>query len=648
MDFARKLAVAVGLAMTLAACGAKRGTEGEVLPSPSSTQSVIPPAMPPEVPALDPLARFPLRKAQKQLEGPAQNKAIIFGGNCEGRKDRANIFWNSFKGVSTKLTTFGWKPDLLYSVRSAENGQTYEDLTRIAGNPTVNVGEGSLENLFASLDAAMTLPRGSQLLLVVLTHGWPATQARAHSWCVTYTQVETGEVKTADMAVDYPPFYKRLEMLREAGVRVGIVDESCYSGGSLDVLSTQACVVTTQTRNRYAREGTVLGAFDRVFDHANLRGTSNFSDLYLALLSEARTDSVDQPGLTGFVKKNDVSERLARWLVRYDFESATDGSAWNQRYDRAFPVEGDDLEAIRAYLLRERPELNGEEQARLENYFGRDVPELRTRSSLQAALDDLKQREIADRTRFADGAPEQLLVELKALMLDLEQTALEVHYRLSPAMTDKYFRGLRLEHLLAPLQKWVVRAPGQRTESRIQNGEVVFGQSALNAYADLVFGEAGELEKTDTKNYVARAGLITQSEAASAYHQVADHLAPSAGLDARGIVQARVELVGALKLARDAAVFKMDPAVKSKINRYLELSQKLRGYVRSTDAFRYNRMQKVSLRMRAADFLVWERKLLEAPAPRSEEARQFQPCLDFKFESPVNQVPKPGDDPIGG
>lgn len=633
MDLARKLALAAALATTLVACGSK--DQGE------SSNS---PFMPHDIPEIDPMVRFPIHKPEKKLTGPAQNKAIVFGGNCEGRKERSNMFFEPFKSLTTSLAKHGWNPDVFYGSKSIEPAASYEDLVKAAGGSS-SVDEGSLENLFAAMDSALALPRGSQLLLVVIDHGDPMTQSNAHGWCVTYTRSEVGGSSvTVQMPMNFAPFSKRLEILREEGMRIGVVDASCYSGGAIAVLSAQACVVSEQTRNRYARGTDLVTSLERVVGRS-LYAKQSLDEVYLQALSDERESAVNQPGITGFVKKDDISESLTRWLSRYD--SGDGDSFWDEKYDEAFPSTGDDLDRIRAYLLRPRAKLSADDETTLNNLFTVES-ELQTRTSLEGALNDLRKREVLEKTRFAEATPEQFVEELKGLLGELRELQLEIHFRVPKNLQQGVYRPLSFNYFLkdlkSELDRWVW-APGPHS-NRIHNDEVIFFHSALFAYRDVVFGEPAAWQKKDTRDYLARFGIVSELQSTFAYQQVADRL-PLPG-------EARDQLVAALKTARDEAVSKLDPSVKKKIDRYLELSEKLRGHVRSSDAIRFNRMQKVSLRLRAIDFLNWKRQLMLPKNAGSEDARQFQQCLDFKLGS----RPKPAvtedpvkaedEDPIGG
>ncbi len=630
MNFARKLAVAAALATTLGACrDPKQDT-----PSKASSS----PVMPREIPEIDPMVRFPIHPPAQKLEGPAQNKAIVFGGNCEGRKDRANMFFDSFTSLAGKLTRHGWNPDVFYSAKATEPAAAYETLSRAVGNHgQLAVGEGTLENLFAALDSAMALPRDSQLLLVVLTHGGPAVESHAHTWCATYTVSETGERKTVGMTMNFAPFFKRLEVLRREGVRIGIVDASCYSGGAVETLSWHACVVSGQAQNRYARGHGITQALEQILDRTNAPRLPSLDHVFLAALAEARTNEVNQPAVTGFMNKNDISESITRWLSRYD-SSDVDSAFWNEQYDAAFPPAGDDLENIQAYLLRPRSEPPVEDRALLASLWGDGVYELQTHTRLEDALKDLRRREASDRTRFADASAEQLFVELKTLMEELRETRLEIHFRLPSALQRGAYRNLRLESLKEQLDIWVYDSG--LTLHRVVRDEIVFHQTAMNAYADLIFGTPADWQKRDTRDYMARFGLVSVALAEFPYQRVAERLPVPSGLSLGEVTAAQTQLVAALSASRDAAVLKLDPSVKQKIDRYLEISQKLRGYVRSAEAIRFNRMQKVSLRLRAIDFLNWKREQLKPAHASSEAARQFQQCLDFKFEKRAESAKK--------
>jgi hypothetical protein len=109
------------------------------------------------------------------------------------------------------------------------------------------VSGGVARSVLSALDN-LTLIRDDQLLLVVNGHGvvrLPGKQGHQVAF-------EDGSwLEMSELA-------EKIEPMIKIGVKVAVIDESCYSGNSLDLRSTGACVISAQDRFNVARTFTLL------------------------------------------------------------------------------------------------------------------------------------------------------------------------------------------------------------------------------------------------------------------------------------------------------------------------------------------------------------------------------------------------------
>jgi hypothetical protein len=105
---------------------------------------------------------------------------------------------------------------------------------------------------------SLSLKKGDQFILIVNGHGVPRQPGKqAHL-------VAFGDKSFLDME----GISKNIEALTQAGVRVAVIDESCYSGNTIDLSSTGACVISAQNRFNYSRTiSLVVDSYALFSDH---------------------------------------------------------------------------------------------------------------------------------------------------------------------------------------------------------------------------------------------------------------------------------------------------------------------------------------------------------------------------------------------
>lgn len=89
----------------------------------------------------------------------------------------------------------------------------------------------------------LSLKKDDRLLLVINGHG-AVRQAGKQAHVVGF-----GDGSRLDVS----GISSKLESFTQAGAKVAVIDESCYSGNSIDLSSTGACVISAQNRFNYSR-----------------------------------------------------------------------------------------------------------------------------------------------------------------------------------------------------------------------------------------------------------------------------------------------------------------------------------------------------------------------------------------------------------
>ena len=315
-----------------------------------------------------------------------KNQLIAFGGNCESLDRHPDLHENQFlKVMKNEISGFrakGWAVTALFggdqercSVPSndprcdprSDPGKTLrqccppgispydaawhvDSIANAAGVPTSKVPVASKEALIRSLKNSLsTLESGSELLITLNTHGGPAELQHAHTICMANGSM---------MPVDSPEIVALFAAIKKKGVKIGIIDTSCFGGGSQE-LSKYGCVLTDQTQNRVSWGDLLLESLNKFLpsesenaplqsipyasypSRSNVQNSSiTLEDVYLdALLrnSGAAYPLLDQPQISGFRSLTSFDEAAASFLYEGHLNQDSDREfieELNNEYDQ--------------------------------------------------------------------------------------------------------------------------------------------------------------------------------------------------------------------------------------------------------------------------------------------------------------------------
>jgi hypothetical protein len=330
---------------------------------------------PPFVPDLMPTTS----SAPAALSG--NNRAILFGGSCDdGAKQ--NSFLQSFNLLASGLVKNGWDVHPLYEGDVARcsiptnnsacqgsspsldccpayadmSGWSVDSLAAASGKPASSIGRGSARELLNSLDqASQDLKSGDQLLIAINTHGFgyaqPGTTETKHYICVSsddphgrvsWLDPNTGSTssgKSGLFPIDDPQLLSRLQKLKDAGVKLAFLNDSCYSGGTIPSFAQYGCVMSatgSQQENVSAsyQANTATSWTDTTYNLADLLTSSSsnleqlslghgnrltMEELWLRMLSHSRMSS-DTPEFSGYLEEQRSIDDLNTWLNGVDHD----------------------------------------------------------------------------------------------------------------------------------------------------------------------------------------------------------------------------------------------------------------------------------------------------------------------------------------
>jgi hypothetical protein len=170
----------------------------------------------------------------------AKDSTLLVGGGCHEQLGKEMARESNL--YIEKMRTLGWEVGSVYGGKM--NPKYRGGLTLDFDAVIDNTGEISLkssrsltkENFIQSLsEQAEILKDGDQFLLNIVTHG--SYQKQGHVICL-------GDGTRLDL--NDPEIHRLFEKMKNRGVKIGVLDNSCYGGQTVDLFSKYGCVVSTQ------------------------------------------------------------------------------------------------------------------------------------------------------------------------------------------------------------------------------------------------------------------------------------------------------------------------------------------------------------------------------------------------------------------
>lgn len=214
--------------------------------------------------------------------------ALLIGGGGEEPGKNGPFLYGVIARALPQLKSRG------YSIKAVYNGSHPDISAKLShelygDNANVSIPSFSKDHLNEALDSIRAQVRngelrgGDQVLIQISTHGSPM-KANEKSHCVALAE-PFQECVSLDVLINFR------DDLKKAGVKLAILDQSCYSGGSIGLADTNTCVITAVNRFNPAKadsEGN--GFFTTFWDQFSAQPSASLEDAFiLARQSERPT-----------------------------------------------------------------------------------------------------------------------------------------------------------------------------------------------------------------------------------------------------------------------------------------------------------------------------------------------------------------------
>jgi hypothetical protein len=181
----------------------------------------------------------------------ATKEALFIGGGGEPA-GKATIFDEMYQNFMSKTSSAGWNTQSVFDGGHSDSEILAKNLTKSSNTPmsTANV-DAAFENIKRRL-ATGELKSGDSLMIAIGTHGRPRSGEDTHG------------IDTTDGSISLDKINQIKELAEAQGVKLAVMDMSCYSGNTQQIASDKTCVIS-------ASDGSTVGY--------NSTGSSLFGNL---------------------------------------------------------------------------------------------------------------------------------------------------------------------------------------------------------------------------------------------------------------------------------------------------------------------------------------------------------------------------------
>lgn len=206
----------------------------------------------------------------------AQKKEALFLGGGGEPAGTSTIFDPALENFADFSLRTNWKMNVLFDGGHSESEKT---ASLVTGGKNKSATVQNLNNEINSYIQRMQsgdLKAGDQLLVQVASHG--ATNKPGQS---------SHSVAALDGDFDLDSLKKLRDLAEKKGVKLAILDYSCYSGSSIGLATDKTCVMSVATPDNlgYASSGSEISK--------NLKPGENLEDVFI----KSRTSQLGNPGL---------------------------------------------------------------------------------------------------------------------------------------------------------------------------------------------------------------------------------------------------------------------------------------------------------------------------------------------------------------
>lgn len=196
------------------------------------------------------------------LNAWAKKEMLILGGGGEPAGN-TTLFDKTLSSWGNFTKTAGWTPTVVFN---GEHSNTESIAKSIAGARSSSATTANITRQLNALKQKILsgeLRSGDQLMITVLSHGLEKTGSEQTHW-----------VEAADGRFNLDRLKEIRDLAEKKGIQLAIMDDSCYSGYSLQLGTDKTCVMTTGgTSLAYVNSGQLFTQ--------NLRPGMNLEELFL-------------------------------------------------------------------------------------------------------------------------------------------------------------------------------------------------------------------------------------------------------------------------------------------------------------------------------------------------------------------------------
>jgi hypothetical protein len=271
-----------------------------------------------------------------------EKKLYFFGGGGEP-EGPSTIFDGHINLVSQFINT----KDSTWSATQSFNGgheQTEKQLQSKLPNASAlgSFNEKNYLQALSNLEGKLVsgeLKSGDQLLLIMDTHGAVnSTNEKSHSVALSQGTAENLETLSGASIVSMDKLEKILKLASVKGVKLALLDLSCFSGNTLKIANKNTCVISATGENQYgynevrsANDNSPYSTFGGRFLE-RMKSGSNLEDIFLDARLVSQFPSPDFPMIstdTGFLVNDLIYQMITPYLL-YNYASITN---FSESYD---------------------------------------------------------------------------------------------------------------------------------------------------------------------------------------------------------------------------------------------------------------------------------------------------------------------------
>lgn len=204
----------------------------------------------------------------------------IIGGGGDSREQKAAQFVTPFKNF------IGNTPQVANVLFDGVHPESYAQVQASTTKTVEKFNHATIENFLnrmASDIESGKIKTGDQVLIYIANHGSPKNEAtETHFISVDKQAVGPDEKRLQDQPLNLDELKKIRDLCKKKGIKLALIDGSCYSGNSLALADENTCVISSASRSQVS--------FQSFADNmtANLKSGTNLEDAFL----KARASSV--------------------------------------------------------------------------------------------------------------------------------------------------------------------------------------------------------------------------------------------------------------------------------------------------------------------------------------------------------------------